>query len=165
MTRTMIKENSNASSNHGVIEKMVHGYATQDLEAIMPLFADDAVYRDMAGGGIFGKTLRGKAAIRKHFSFYFRYLMPSHTYEDAVIFAEGNRVSADWTLVLGSQLSPARQFRVRGCDSFIVENGKVKEKCAFLKSGSGTYWAMAKIRLIEALTFSTAGARAGMARQ
>ena len=63
MTRTMIKENSNASSNHGVIEKMVHGYATQDLEAIMPLFADDAVYRDMAGGGVFGKTLRGKAAI------------------------------------------------------------------------------------------------------
>jgi len=135
--------------NVQLIEKMVHGYAKQNLELIMPLFSDDAVYQDMRGGGVFGKTLVGSTAIRKHFAAYFRYLMPAHTYRDVDIFAEGNRVFAAWTLVLGDNLPPSQQFHIRGCDYFIIENGKVKEKCAFLKLNLGIYLAIIKMRLRE----------------
>ncbi len=155
MSQKMISKNSNASSNHHVIEKMVNGFARQDMEDIMVLFADDAIYQDMSGSGIFGKTMQGKAAIKRHFSFYFKYLMPSHTYEDSVIFAEGNQVCASWTLVLGSRLKTSHQHRVRGCDYFLMENGKVKEKSAFIKISLTTYLAVVRIKLLEFFSVAT----------
>jgi hypothetical protein len=160
MTKPQISLNSNATPGHQVIEKMVNGYATQNLDAIMELFDDNAVYKDLAGRGEFGNTKYGAPAIKRHFAFYFKYMLPSHTYEDTIIVGEGNRICASWTLVLGSDLAPSRQHRVRGCDFFIVENGKVIDKNAFLKFSIGTYLAMARIKLIEAFSSKSANTKA-----
>lgn len=155
MSKSTITLNSKASEGHQIVEKMVQGYSCQDLNAIMPLFDGKAVYRDMVGSSEYGNTLYGSAAIKKHFTFYFKYLMPSHHYEDAIIIGEGNRICASWTLVFGSNFEESKQHRVRGCDFFLIENGKVVEKCAFLKFSFSTYFAMAKLKILEALSFKS----------
>ncbi len=154
MKQQMISVNSGATNGHELIAKMVEGYATQDLGKIMPLFADHAVYQDMAGGGVHGKTLEGASAIQQYFHMLFSKLMPSHTYENAVIFGEGDRMCASWTLVLGSDLEEEKQFKIRGGDFFVVQDGKVVEKSAFLKLNLMAYVAIARIRLIEWLGLS-----------
>lgn len=153
MLQHRITINSNATPEHQVIEQMVGGFARQDLDAIMALFDENAIYRDMAGIGEHGKTLPNAAAIRRHFSFYFNHLMPSHNYEDTIIIGEGDRICASWTLVFGTNLRRSRQYRVRGCDFFIVRNGKVIEKSAFIKGGFRTYFAMARIKMMEKFSF------------
>lgn len=153
MLKPRITINSNATPAHKVIEKMVDGYATQDLDAIIALFDESAIYKDMAGSGEHGKTLPNAAAIRRHFSFYFKHLMPSHSYEDTIIIGEGDRVCASWTLVLGTNLKESRQHRVRGCDFFIVKDGRVIEKSAFIKGGLNTYLAMIRVKIMEMLSF------------
>lgn len=155
MAKPMITLNSNATQGHQIVKKMVQGYSCQDLNAIMPMFDDNAVYRDMVGSNEYGNTLYGVAAIRKHFTFYFKYLMPSHHYEDAIIIGEGNRICASWTLVFGSDLEESKQHRVRGCDFFLIEDGKVIEKCAFLKFSFSTYIAMVNLKLLEALNLKS----------
>jgi len=154
MLKGKITFNSNATDGHRMVEQMVHGYATQDLDAILPLFDDNAVYRDMSGSGEFGNTKHGIEAIKSHFAFYFKYLMPSHSYDDAVIVGEGNRVCASWTLVLGTSLKKSSQHRVRGCDFFVIKDGKVVEKCAFLKFSFKTYLAIARIKIMESFGFN-----------
>ncbi len=161
MSKPMITLNSNASPGHQVVKKMVEGYSCQDLNAIMPLFAGNAVYRDMVGSNEYGNTLTGHGAIKKHFAFYFKYLMPSHHYEDAIIVGEGNRICASWTLVFGTDLDESKQYRVRGCDFFVIEDGKVIEKCAFMKFSFSTYIAMIKLKLIESLNFKSKVVHAG----
>jgi hypothetical protein len=155
LSKPMITLNSNATQGHQIVKKMVQGYSCQDLNAIMPMFDDNAVYRDMVGSNEYGNTLYGVAAIRKHFTFYFKYLMPSHHYEDAIIIGECNRICASWTLVFGTDLVESKQHRVRGCDFFLIEDGKVIEKCAFLKFSFSTYIAMVKLKLLEALSFKS----------
>jgi hypothetical protein len=160
MAKPMITINSNATAGHQIAEKLVKGYSCQDLDAITPIFSDNAVYRDMVGSGEYGNTLHGVIAIRKHFEFYFKYLMPSHHYEDAIIVGEDNRICASWTLVFGTDLEESKQHRVRGCDFFLIEDGKVIEKCAFLKFSFSTYIAMVKLKLLEALRFKSTAALA-----
>lgn len=152
-----ITHNSNATPGHEVIEQLVHGYAFQDMKVILKLFDEKAIYQDVSGRGTFGKTRCGTAAIENHFNVYFKYLLPSHTYEDTIIVGEGDKLFASWTLVLGTRLKSSSQYRVRGCDFFVVKNGKVIQKSAFLKFSLTTCLAIARIKLIElfSLKFSS----------
>lgn len=145
--------------NQTVIEQMVLAYSNQDLESIYSLFCPDAVYQDMRGFNVMGKTIRGSDAICKHFSFYFKYLMPSHTYKNSSVFTEGDKACASWTLVLGADLPEERQFQLRGCDYFLLENGLVKEKCAFLKSNWLMVPAIIRIHCLEKISGLLAGLR------
>ena len=154
MNPSRILHNSNATPGHQVIEQLVRGYASQDMSLILALFDDKAVYQDVSGRGTFGKTLSGRPAIKEHFSFYFKYLLPSHTYEDTIIVGEDDKLFASWTLVLGAGLKTSSQHRVRGCDFFVVKSGKVTQKSAFLKFSLTTCLAIARIKLIEMFLFN-----------
>lgn len=117
------------AQNRRVIEAMVEAFRTHDLPAMTRWFAEDGVYKDAIGGGKEGKTYRGKEAIHSVFARQLK-LLPTHTFEDAIILVEGNKAHANWTLVMGRN----QEYRVRGCDYFELEDGRITLKTAWLKN-------------------------------
>ncbi len=118
--------------NRAVIEQMVEAFSTQDLDRIMKLFGDDAVYYDVQGLKQKGNRYQGKTAIREFNKYLFERLPPHH-YEDAIILVNGNQAHANWTLVVDCPWSAA-PIRISGGDYFELENGKVTLKNAWLQS-------------------------------
>lgn len=114
------------------IEQLVDAFAEQDIDSIMELFADDATYCDIRGGGQRGGEYSGKLAIRQAFARQF-HLMGRHTFEAPTIIADGRTVFTSWTLVLGSADDPAAA-RFEGADHFeLDEHARVTLKKAWLK--------------------------------
>jgi ketosteroid isomerase-like protein len=121
-----------AGRNRRTIQGMVDGYATQDIDAVMALFANDAVFCDVEGNGVRGDEHHGKAAIRQLVARQFD-LCGRHTYVDAKIMVEGDVAFASWTLVLGDPSSP-KAARFEGIDEFALDaDGQVTMKKAWLK--------------------------------
>ena len=121
-----------AARNRRTIQGLVDGYATQDIDAIMALFANDAVYCDILGNGVRGDEYHGNAAIRHAVARQFD-LSGRHTYVDAKIMVEGDVAFASWTMVLGDPGNP-KAARFEGIDEFAFDaNGQVTMKKAWLK--------------------------------
>ena len=93
------------SSCRRTIQSLVDGYAIQNVDAIMSLLADDAVYCDILGNGVRGDEYHGKAAIRRAVVRQFD-LGGHHTYLNAKIMVEGRCAFASWTLVTGDPDDP-----------------------------------------------------------
>ena len=131
-TTSVITVEQAAARNRRTIQGLVDGYATQDIDAIMALFADDAVFCQIDGDGVRGDESHGKAAIRQAVARGFD-LCGRHTYVNARIMVEGDAAFASWTLVLGDPGDP-NAARFEGIDEFALDaNGKVTVKKAWLK--------------------------------
>jgi ketosteroid isomerase-like protein len=118
--------------NRRTIQGMVDGFAKQDIDAIMALIADDAVFCDILGDGPRGDEYHGKAAIRYAFTRQFAMVGP-HTYVGANIMVKGDTAFASWTMVLGDAGDPAAP-RFEGIDEFVLDSvGQVVLKKAWLK--------------------------------
>lgn len=118
--------------NRRTIQGMVDGFAKQDIDAIMALIADEAVYCDILGDGPRGDEYHGKAAIRDAFTRQFAMAGP-HTYVGANIMVEVDTAFASWTMVLGDAGDPAAP-RFEGIDEFVLDAaGQIVLKKAWLK--------------------------------
>jgi ketosteroid isomerase-like protein len=112
--------------------RLVAGFAAQDIDAIMGLIADDAIYCDVRGKGPRGGEYQGKAAIQAAFLQGFR-MLGDHTYELHSVIAEGQTAFTSWTLVLGRADDPSAP-RFDGADHFEMdEHGQVLLKKGWLK--------------------------------
>jgi len=114
------------------IQSLVDGYARQDVDGILSLFADDAVYCDILGSGVRGDEYHGKTAIRRAVVRQFD-LGGRHSYVNPRIMVEGHSALASWTLVAGDPADP-KAARFEGIDEFILnEDARVTLKKAWLK--------------------------------
>jgi ketosteroid isomerase-like protein len=129
---TIVPADWEKNRNRQTIQGLVDGYATQDIDAIMALFADDAVYCDVLGKGVRGDEYHGKAAIRHAIARQLD-LCGRHTYVNAKIMVEGDLAFASWTLVIGDP-ADSKAVRFEGIDEFSLNAaGKVTVKKAWLK--------------------------------
>lgn len=129
---SVIAREQAAGRNRRTIQGLVDGYATQNIDAIMALFANDAVYCDILGSSVRGDEYHGKAAIRSAVARQFD-LSGRHTYVDAKIMVEGDVAFASWTMVLGDAGNP-KAARFEGIDEFAFDaKGQVTMKKAWLK--------------------------------
>jgi ketosteroid isomerase-like protein len=127
-----IADNNDSLRFRSAIQSLVDGYATQNVDAIKSLFADDAVYCDILGSGVRGDEYHGKAAIRRAVVRQFQ-LGGRHTYVNAKIMAEGRCAFASWTMVAGDPADP-KAARFEGIDEFTLDrNARVTLKKAWLK--------------------------------
>ena len=118
--------------NRQTIQAMVDGFAKQNIDGIMTLIADDAVYCDILGDDPRGDEYHGKAAIRGAFTRQFAMAGP-HTYVGANIMVKGDIAFASWTMVLGEADDPSSP-RFEGIDEFLLDaSGQVILKKAWLK--------------------------------
>lgn len=129
---TIVAADWEKNRNRQTIQGLVDGFATQDIEGIMALFADDAVYCDILGKGLRGDEYHGKTAIRQAILRQFD-LSGQHTFVDPIIMVEGDAAFASWTMVIGNP-ADSKAARFEGIDEFSLNAaGKVTVKKAWLK--------------------------------
>jgi ketosteroid isomerase-like protein len=123
---------SKAATNRRTVQAMVDHFAVQDINGIMSLIADTAVFYDILGHGARGDEYRGKAAIRQAFTRQFD-LAGKHSYLNAKIMVEGDDAFASWTMVIGDKADPEAP-RFEGIDEFAFNaEGQIILKKAWLK--------------------------------
>lgn len=115
--------------------QLVEGFAVQDIDKIMGLFADDSTYCDVGGDGPRGDEYVGKTEIRRAFLQGF-VMLGEHTYEALSVVAEGTTAFASWVLILGRAGDPSA-LRFDGADHFEMnEEAQVVLKKAWVKGQS-----------------------------
>ena len=109
-----------------LVRELGRVWNSQDRERVPELFAEDAVFRDMA----FGIQKRGLAEIREMFRETWRGIPDLHT-EITRVLPHGEWVASEWTLS-GTHTGdfpelPAtgRRFSVQGVSITHVEGGKI----------------------------------------
>lgn len=133
-TRAIVAQR-NTNRNCQTIEAMVDGFARQDIDSIMALIADDAVYCDILGKGTRGDEYCGKNAIRRAFARQFD-LGGRHIYLNPKIIVEGECAFASWTMVIGDP-ADSKAPRFEGIDEFVFNaQGQITLKKAWLKGHS-----------------------------
>ena len=109
-----------------VVRELARVWNARDPEGIPPLFAADAVFRDMA----FGVERRGLSDIRAMFQETWRGIPDLHTELTRVV-AEGESVATEWTLTgthsgdFPGLPATGRSFSIRGVSFARVRDGKI----------------------------------------
>jgi ketosteroid isomerase-like protein len=118
-----------------LVVRFTDAFNANDLEGVMALMAEDAVYEEFTG-----TINRGKAAIRGAFVPQFRGDFGKMRFdaEDLFVEATSGKALIRWVCRLETKRGPAGW---RGLDILHVENGLVKEKLTYAK---------AKVPLLEA---------------
>jgi uncharacterized protein (TIGR03086 family) len=114
---------------HNVVQRFGAAWEAWDLDAIMALMADDAVF-ESTGPAPDGRRIEGAAAIRAEWSEMFRATREaSFTFEEA--FVTGDRATARWRFSWTNDDGSAGH--VRGVDVIQVVHGRISEKFSYVK--------------------------------
>jgi len=114
---------------HDVVRRFEAAWEAWDLDAIMALMAEDAVF-ESTGPAPDGQRVEGHAAIRAEWEGMFRDTRDaSFTFEEA--FVCGERATARWRFGWTDEAGVSGQ--VRGADVMRVRDGRVMEKFSYVK--------------------------------
>ncbi len=100
-----------------VVSAFHRAFVSRDVDALIALYADDAVNHQVAE-----EPLRGKDAIRSGFEEFFR-AFPSETTEVLNLFEDGEWGIWEWRG--GNPDAPPGSPMVHGCGFFQVQRGKI----------------------------------------
>jgi steroid delta-isomerase-like uncharacterized protein len=100
-----------------VVRAFHRAFVSRDLDALMALYADEAVNHQVAE-----EPLRGKEAIRRGFEEFFR-AFPGETTEVSNLFEDGEWGIWEWRG--GARDAPPGSPVVHGCGFFRVQGGKI----------------------------------------
>jgi ketosteroid isomerase-like protein len=111
-----------------LVVRFTERFNANDLEGVLALMADDAVYEEFTGA-----IDRGKAAIRAAFEPQFRGDFGKMRFETEDLFVDASTGKAliRWVCRLETKRGPAGW---RGLDILHVENGLVKHKLTYAKA-------------------------------
>lgn len=111
-----------------LVLRFTKAFNDNDLEGVLALMAEDAVYEEFTG-----TTSRGKAAIRAAFVPQFRgdYGRMRFEAEDLFVDAPAGKALIRWLCTLETRRGPAGW---RGLDILHVEDGLVTQKLTYAKA-------------------------------
>ena len=112
------------------LTRLLDAFNRHDLDAIMELFAKDAILDMPRGPYPWGQRFVGKAQVREGLAGRLKGLPDVH-YEDARHFVSGNMGISEWT-VTGTTPAGVR-VEVRGTDPYEFLDGKVVRKDSYWK--------------------------------
>jgi ketosteroid isomerase-like protein len=104
-------------------------FNSRDVERIVACFTDDAIFCLARGPEPVGRTLRGKAAIRKALSDRFQQI-PDMRWDGQEYILAGDQAVSLWT-VRGK--GDGEQLNYQGCDIYRFEGDKIIAKNTFWK--------------------------------
>lgn len=113
-----------------LLQSILAAFNAHDLDAIMAFFADDCSFDMPRGPEPWGLRCHGKAAVREALATRFQGL-PDVRYSDSRHWASGNFAVSEW-LLTGTTPQGSR-VRVRGCDHWEFQDGKVIRKDSYWK--------------------------------
>ena len=120
---------SQTASTLAVVEAFNEVFNRHDVDAIMLAMTEDCVFEG-TGPTSDGQRFKGQEAVRAVWERLFGASPQTH-FETEDIFAHGDRCVGRWiyTWVDGD----GNPGRLRGADVFTVRDGKVAEKCSYVK--------------------------------
>jgi ketosteroid isomerase-like protein len=105
-------------------------FNSRDVDRIVDFFAEDAVFWLARGPEPVGRTLKGKAAIRKALSDRFRQI-PDMRWEGQDYILAGDHAVSIWTV--RGKGADGEALNYQGCDLYRFKGGKIVEKNTFWK--------------------------------
>jgi ketosteroid isomerase-like protein len=112
------------------MQRLVAAFNRHDLDAIMELFAEDAVLDLPRGPEPWGTRCVGKAAVRAGLAGRFAGIPDVHYSEDRH-FACGDRGVSEWLLT--GTTTAGERIAVRGCDLWEFRDGLIVRKDSYWK--------------------------------
>lgn len=114
------------------LKKILDAFNRHDLDAIMEYFSEDCSFDFPRGPDPWGQRFVGKAQVREALAGRFKGIPDVHYGEDSDwISADGSKGVSEWTLT-GTTIAGV-SLKVRGCDLWEFENGKITRKNSFWK--------------------------------
>lgn len=112
-----------------VVGRFGAAWEAWDLDAIMALLAEDAVF-ESTGPAPDGRRIEGAAAIRDEWAAMFRDTRdPEFRFEES--FVSGERATARWTFSWTDD--DGSRGHVRGADVMRLRDGRIVEKLSYVK--------------------------------
>ncbi|HEX3952374.1 MAG TPA: nuclear transport factor 2 family protein [Stellaceae bacterium] len=105
-------------------------FNSRDVERIVACFAEDGVFCLARGPETVGRTLKGKAAIRKALSDRFQQI-PDMRWENEEYIIAGDSAISVWTV--RGKGSDGEDLNYQGCDIYKFQGDKIIHKNTFWK--------------------------------
>lgn len=105
-------------------------FNSRDVERIVDCFAEDGVFCLARGPESVGRTLKGKAAIKKALADRFRQI-PDMRWENEEYILAGNQAVSLWTV--RGKGSDGEELNYQGCDIYRFQGDKIIHKNTFWK--------------------------------
>ena len=110
-----------------VLDRLSAAWASGDPDRVLAVMTDDCVYEASVGPEP-GTTFRGAVELRAGLARMFAHDAAART-EITDVFAVGDRVAWEWRYY-----DAAGNLLARGCDLFVLRDGKIARKNAFRKT-------------------------------
>lgn len=107
-------------------------FNSRDVERIVDCFAEDGVFCLARGPEPVGRTLRGKAAIRKALSDRFKQIPDMRWESEEYILAGPDKAISLWTV--RGKGSDGEELDCQGCDIYRFQGDKIIHKNTFWKT-------------------------------
>ena len=105
-------------------------FNSRDVERIVACFAEDGVFCLARGPEAVGRTLKGKAAIRKALADRFKQI-PDMRWDNEDYILAGDRAISIWTV--RGRGADGEELNYQGCDIYRFEGDKIIHKNTFWK--------------------------------
>lgn len=116
------------------LKSIGEAFNSRDVERIVALFHDDAIFWLASGPEPVGTTLKGKAAIRKLLADRFTLIPDMHWSRTDEWLGEGDRAVTQWRVT--GKAADGTQLDYQGCDLYQFKDGLIWRK--------DTYWKIVK---------------------
>jgi ketosteroid isomerase-like protein len=113
-----------------MLREIAAAFDRHDLDAIMPHFAEDAVFEGPRGPHPWGQRFVGHDAVRAAFADRFAGI-PDIRYQQDEHFVDGDRGASEWTL--SGTATDGRRIEVRGCDLWTLRGDRIVKKDSYWK--------------------------------
>jgi steroid delta-isomerase-like uncharacterized protein len=114
-----------------LLDRFADAWNRHDLDALMSMMTDDAVFEASAGPQVDGQRSEGKQAVRAAYAAVFDAFPDAH-WANARHFVAGTRGVSEWTFT-GTQ-KDGKRVEVNGCDLFTFRDGKIAVKNSYRKN-------------------------------
>lgn len=118
-----------APETSAVLEQFAAAWASADADRVMSLMTDDCVYEASVGPEP-GRTFSGAVELRSGLEKMFAHDAAART-EITDVFAAGDRAAWEWRYY-----DAAGDLLARGCDLFVLRDGRIARKNAFRKTSA-----------------------------
>jgi ketosteroid isomerase-like protein len=122
------ESNATEAMTRTVVARFNEAFNGHQAEALASLLTDDTVFEDTSPPPD-GRRIEGKLAVVAFWREWF-VRNPDARFEAEEILVSGNRAVVRWTY---RKTRDGRPWRLRGVDIFLVREGKVAEKLAYVK--------------------------------
>jgi ketosteroid isomerase-like protein len=118
-------------SNVALLEEFMQAWNAHDLDVLMALMTDDCVFYASSGPGPTGAVHEGPVQVRDAYAEIFTTFPDARWTYGSHVVADGRGFS-EWTFT-GSR-ADGDQVETRGCDLFVLRDGKIAVKDSFRKN-------------------------------